>query len=85
MYRWLFFIGLILAVILASGSIESIYAWEGHGGGGHGGGGHGSWGHGGGGHDHWGHGYSVTATGSWLGGPGTGVQVPAISSPLGAW
>ena len=41
MYRWLFLIGLILAVVLASGSTESIYAWNGQGGGGHGYGGHG--------------------------------------------
>ena len=56
MYKWLFFIGLILLVILASGSTESVYAWNGHGGG-HGGGGHGYLGHGWGGHGSWGHGY----------------------------
>ena len=31
MYRWLFLIGLILSVVLASGSTESTYAWDGHG------------------------------------------------------
>jgi len=63
MYRWLFLIGLILLVLLASGSTESTYAWDGHGRStghgyrGHGGGGYGYSGRSWGGHGYSGHGY----------------------------
>ena len=59
MYRWLFLIGLILLVLLASGSTESTYAWDGHGRStGHGYRGHGGGGYGYSGRSWGGHGYS---------------------------
>jgi len=63
MYRWLFLIGLILLVLLAGGSTDSTYAWDGHGRST----GHGYWGHGGGGHGYRDYGYSGRSWGGYSG------------------
>ena len=78
MYRWLFLIGLILLVLLAGGSTDSTYAWDGHGRST----GHGYWGHGGGGHGYYGgHGYSGWGCGGYSFSPWS-LLIPALPIPV---